>query len=321
MTHLIWHIGLGKTASTYLQTKFLQSDSFHYIGKPFVDPKVGKIHKKCFPTNRHEYIGSKYEKNLDTNSTAIEEYTKYLASLARQHQKILISDECILDTLNYDMDLNIKVLEKINEKLLLLSDIDRISIYITLRNQIDWLTSVYCYTPTIVDSFDSFVRDTLENNKFNFGKLLDYQNLIYKIDQMLTSKYELKLIPFESFKEHHTKYKSLKDFFTLEEYEKIFSEVDKPVNTTRVSGVPMVKPRERIFIARLRRLTKEKDYSAASIPNLILFLNKIYKTYLCQPKPLLLSDEARYLVSKKFSYQVEFLEKFSPEYEWKKLGY
>ena len=55
--------------------------------------------------------------------------------------------------------------------------------------------------------------------------------------------------------------------------------------------------------------------------NFILFLNKIYKTFLCRPKPLIVSEEARYLVIKKFSDQLEFLEKFSPDYEWKKFGY
>lgn len=321
MTHLIWHIGLGKTASTYLQSKFPQSHSLYYIGKPFVDPKIQKIHQKCFPTCRHEYIGSKYESELHINTNAVEEYIQYLAQLASQYNKILISDECILDTLNYDMGLNIKILEKVNEQLLKLSNIDRISIYITIRNQLDWLTSVYCYTPTINGSFDNFIRNSLENNKFNFGELLDYQNLILKIGRIFTPNCELKLIPFESFREHYSKYNSLKEFFTLEDYERIFSKVDKPVNATRVSNVPIIKPREKIFFARLRRLKKEKNYNADMFINFILFLNKIYKTFLCRPKPLIVSEEARYLVIKKFSDQLEFLEKFSPDYEWKKFGY
>ena len=135
MTHLIWHIGLGKTGSTYLQTKFPQSESLHYIGKPFIDPKVREIHKKCFPSMRHEYTDSKYENVLHINTSAIDEYIRYLAILTEQHNKLLISDECVLDSLNYDMDFNIHVLGKINAQLSEFSNIKHISIYVTIRNK------------------------------------------------------------------------------------------------------------------------------------------------------------------------------------------
>ena len=57
--NLVFHIGNGKTATTYLQNCLENTSKIYYVGKnkndEFKDPVINKIHYKLFPSYRGEY--------------------------------------------------------------------------------------------------------------------------------------------------------------------------------------------------------------------------------------------------------------------------
>ena len=106
IVNLVFHVGRGKTATSYLQKNASKIKDAIFIGrinseKYFIDPVINKIHYKLFPPYRGELLKS--FPNPSTNSyELVDKYSSALYEIIKNNKNaknIIISDDLSMKSL------------------------------------------------------------------------------------------------------------------------------------------------------------------------------------------------------------------------------
>jgi|GEM_PF-3994014 len=172
MIRFIVHGGYGKTATSFLQEKiFMELDDVLYLGKEpdgsMISDELKEHYHALFP-----FISQKKFQKLRARNSSLmiaEIGDLILEEIRRCNQEIvLLSDECIIDFMNYKAELNQLILMRLFTYLQENSDQDiEFQIMMAIRNQKDVLKSSYAYGYSLLkdrfENFEAFIRYGAEN--------------------------------------------------------------------------------------------------------------------------------------------------------------
>ena len=179
---MVFHVGFGKTATTFLQANFEHLEDTLFIGKftklneknsRFLS-SISDSHLKLFRTYRYEVVKG-FSNPSRSSADLVANYVKGLVQLVNKHQanRVIISDECIADYGNYIGEWNLFLQIAIGNLLELeLSKHGaqlKKTLCFTIRNQLDITKSMVGYSEHIPfkgvdDFFSTLIRDK-DNSK------------------------------------------------------------------------------------------------------------------------------------------------------------
>lgn len=205
---IIVHAGYGKTATTFLQQSiFSKLEDVVYVGKePYLNSELMTVHERLFSPL---YQRNEFTVRARNSYPLIREYGDLIirAMHARPNiNKVVISDENIFDYANYNVELNIYLVER------LLRYISKASgrqieskIMLSIRNQASALQSYFAYDYVLLkDRFktlDEFISYGLENTHCaSFGGYFYDEVLLELQDQFGVDS--VKFFVFEQLKEN-----------------------------------------------------------------------------------------------------------------------
>ena len=193
MNKIIFHIGYPRTGSTYLQTKiFPKISNLNFSGKPF-----NKKNSKIF----HEFE----KKIFNYDEIFFQKNKNYLAKQIKTlfNKKInLLSHEGFLRNTRFFEKKNkfykgnnySTNLRRIYQVLNLLTTRKNIFYLIFVRKQQDILPSYYSnfweseFETSKNINFSKFVEDCVNPKKYNFGKIINYNDLFNFFKQLYAKK-------------------------------------------------------------------------------------------------------------------------------------
>lgn len=159
---LLIHPGFGKTATTWLQRQvFPNLPHSLYLGKdPFASEAVQKAHDALFPPlyGTTDYRARNSSQFVSEYVAAIKEV---LAKASTSIERVVLSDECIVDYSNFNAELNLNLLRRVSEALA--SEFDETRVLFTVRNQESYLSSYF-----------AFDYENLKSRFRTFDEFMDY---------------------------------------------------------------------------------------------------------------------------------------------------
>lgn len=209
---IIFHVGLGKTGTTFLQKSLENTKDVLFLGKytnaskensfKGFDKRIGQFHHSLFRKTLRSEAVKAFSNPSRTSSLLIDQYSSALKDLIidSSKKKIVISDECIGDYVNYMGEWNIflnctrhklKKLCKTNEFKL------KTSISFTIRNQEDIIKSYFGYTSTLNDNIDEFISYGLDRPHLGWFGGLFYATNIEMIKTLAGDSWQVYVAPYE----------------------------------------------------------------------------------------------------------------------------
>ena len=203
MKKIIFHLGFPRTGTTYLQSKlFPKLKNINFLGKPF-NKKNAKIFYE-FEKKIFSYDNLYFEKRKKILEKEIKILFKDKINLI-SHEGLLRNtrfyekEHKYFKGNNYSNNLKriYRILKNIIPK-------ENIYFLIFIRKQNNLLPSYYSnfwkseYQLSKSINYTKFIRDCLETSKFNFGKIIDY-NELYDYLTSFIPKSRVKFIDYESF--------------------------------------------------------------------------------------------------------------------------
>jgi hypothetical protein len=217
---ILFHVGRGKTATTFLQKHACKIPNCLYLGKYYNHNfnflgNLNDIHYRLFPSYRRELncypnptVNSFSMTNKYVNSM-VEEWKKLSLNKKEPIDKILLSDECIQDYANYLAELNTALLGVIGK--LLEENISRLALElfnykinfkkvltITIREQSSITISAWGYSAASNSlGFKESLKYFLKKPKESFQGGLWYSESLSMSKKLLSYDWKIKMIPYE----------------------------------------------------------------------------------------------------------------------------
>ena len=234
--NLFIHPGYGKTATTLLQEKIFLNENFENLGKPH---NKLSIEKKKLISLQYKLFQPKYsfDRLYPLNlSSAVKEYTDELSNIVLNSTKesFILSDENILDRINYFGYFNIYLLKEVIDLLSLNFDIN-LKFLLTIRAQHEYLISSYAYdnfrAKKNFGSLDNFINQVLTNNAIS--EIFQFDLLVKKIKKIFNS--EILILPMEELNAFSDRYISkINNFFKININTKVISQIN--VNSINIDN-------------------------------------------------------------------------------------
>ena len=220
--NVLFHVGRGKTATSFLQSHISSIPNCLFVGKDregfrdtesFLSLELRKAHYKLFPSYRIEF--QSHSNPTVCSYFAAKSYAKIIADawLVNPVGKIIISDECISDYANYLGELNIFLIKLLYD--LIIEEIKEPSIkfcptlVLTIREQGSLLKSFYGYNFTTLKqkfpTFASFTDWVCDNPHKSIQGGSFYYECVKSYRQILNG-WKLKIVPYEILKNDADKY-------------------------------------------------------------------------------------------------------------------
>ena len=205
---LVFHIGNGKTATTYLQKHIEKIPGVLFLGKNinghFIDDEFSAAHRKLFQSYPGELVS--HYPNPSRNSYALaSEYSQLICdAIDRKNlpSHVIISDECIGDYCNYLGELNTFLVILIGNLTSERISSEGISITkhisITCRNQAEAIKSFigYSWTLSRAASVDKIALSMLSDSPHSYCGSLFYFERYMQIKAIATD-WEARITPYE----------------------------------------------------------------------------------------------------------------------------
>jgi len=206
---LVFHVGRGKTATTFIQRHAEKVSGIKYIGKlslkerneRFLKP-VSTIHYKLFERYRGE-VDFGFPSLSRNSFELVNQYVDGLVEIIKENPDetiFILSDECISDYYNYLGELytflTLAIGNLLEAKLGNDIEIEKV-LSVTIRNQADCLASIYAFSPAIGGSFKNFVGAEFKNLKTGFSSGLYYHDCLSLYQAAAGDKWTVKFTPYE----------------------------------------------------------------------------------------------------------------------------
>jgi len=206
---LIFHVGFGKTATTFIQSQFETQNNILFIGKYGQERNkrflgaIEDLHYSLFKTYRSEAI-SAFSNPSRTSSKLIDKYTEELVNLIlnSKSEYVVLSDECIADYGNYigewNLFLQIVIGNIIENRLSDLGIKVRKRISFTIREQLDVIQSLIGYSNTVnVASIDEFLLRFGSNPEEGWLGGYFYYSNIKLVEYIVDKSWDINVVPYE----------------------------------------------------------------------------------------------------------------------------
>ena len=236
MNKIIFHIGFPRTGSTYLQKKiFSKIKNINFLGKPFKN-KANILFKE-FEKDIFNYDEIFYkQKKIYLSKKIKKKFNKKVNVFS--HEGLLRNTRFFEKTHKYYKGNNYSnSLRRIYEILKLITQKKNIYFMIFVRKQVDILPSYYSnfweseYQINKKIDFEQFIGNCLDKKTFNFGKIIDYNQLFIFLS-IFISKKNIIFLSYEKF--------FLKDQKTLEKFSSVLEikkqEVDKLILQKKINS-------------------------------------------------------------------------------------
>lgn len=205
---LVFHVGMPKTATTYLQEKVKDISEVFYLGKDNQNRKkmfygnIQPLHSKLFENFRAE-IDSGFPNPTRNHYELIIQYAEEIIKAIKKQKEtkiFVISDECIVDYGNYLGELNLMLIIGIGEYIS-----NQISnkikfknvISITIRNQPSIIISLFSMKLPVRISFKEYVKRNLGDPKRGVWGAFFYSEIFSFYNSILNNNWKLVMTPYE----------------------------------------------------------------------------------------------------------------------------
>ena len=352
--NLIFHIGNGKTATSFLQ-KCLEDSGFPgYIGKTmsgqFRYPDFQKIHQELFKTYRGENINS-YPNPTRNSHDLIYKYAFAIRNFITQNKNcktFIISDECIGNYTHFLGELNVFLVIAIGNiicKELGNKALVKKVLSITCRNQVDLIQSIigYEYTLPRMKISDNLVKKMLSDPSSSYiGDLFFAKK--YNLYKQINHEWMINIVPYEVLSLERNPKKYLSKVYLLDnEQMKYFPDkllqqkVNKNSESINNQNFPILRTKgilHRIGFSltsqndhSLRIVIRKRDlfgifnYGFWWVIGKVLEKSLIRFTLFPSKKYVKLSKQCQQLIKGEFRQDNIELQKILKEYDLKKFNY
>ncbi|MGC6452975.1 MAG: hypothetical protein ACON31_03630 [Candidatus Puniceispirillaceae bacterium] len=217
---LVFHIGSSKTATTSIQSVLtnFKFPSVIYLGKLKSEANgkfcglLDQIHYDLFRPYRYEirfghgHPSRGHHELIDSYPQSIvDQILQGSYGSASKIKTIIISDECIGRYFNFNAEMNYFLIgiigTRVEQKL---NDIGFIKhdeksekvISVGIREQADWITSIYSFIPTMV-SFDAFFSRQMTSADPLFFNALKYHDQFTMLRDATDETWRINFVPYE----------------------------------------------------------------------------------------------------------------------------
>ena len=205
---IIFHVGNGKTATTFLQNLAQQVDEVFFFGKntqrPLFQPEIlNELHYELFTAYRGDQLNS-YPNPTRNSYDLIDRYATIIADTIKQNDTascFVLSDECIGDYYNYLGELNTFIIltlgNLIEERLRDAVKIEKVFSY-TIRNQLSIIESFIGYNWMLSRQLpvDNLVLELLSTPHRSYcGSLFYYKR--FKLIKTIDKSWIISIVPYE----------------------------------------------------------------------------------------------------------------------------
>ncbi|WP_299005777.1 hypothetical protein [uncultured Shewanella sp.] len=207
---LVFHVGRGKTATTFLQKIGQQLENVIFVGKFYpateksnwFSAPIKELHYKLFAPYRHEVTGG-YPNPSVNSFKLLAQYAEGLRQMIMEKPNaeiLMLSDECISDYDNFLGELNTLLIfalgNLLEEKLGNSFFVNKV-LSLTIRNQAELAASAFAYTATTGGTLSTYVDSYLMSpNRSLFGGMFYFEcYTLYKL--MVNDDWTIKLTPYE----------------------------------------------------------------------------------------------------------------------------
>jgi len=208
--NILFHVGSGKTATSWLQDKFSRLPNTVFIGK---DPWNKNFSEDPYTIHRDIFqnlYGDKIYQSINTTKK-IQRYARLIAKVVSKTSgvnNILLSDENIGNYGNYNAELNIALLaflkDAIEKEISLRSKVSESLnpiLLFTFREQVSFLQSHYSFVypllPKSQRKLDDFLEKGLEDDHTGVFGTLWYDEL-YSFYSSVLKGWSINFIPYET---------------------------------------------------------------------------------------------------------------------------
>ena len=237
---IIFHIGYGKTATTFLQKTIhenAKNNKILYLGKNFDDGfanvKLKDLFHKLFRTYRSE--SNKHEHPSHINASLLDDFIEQILILVKENKNIdtiYLSDECLGSYQEYHAELNYSYLlyigNNLKQKLLNLRIKSDCYLIQSIRNHVDMVNSSFAYAGK------KLVKGNIEKRLANYHDLF-FGHLEYSTIFTFLKKYfypwEVYFVPMELLEKKGARYFLSK--MTMKENFILSDENCKKINANR----------------------------------------------------------------------------------------
>lgn len=212
---IIFHIGYGKTATSFLQKviqKNAQNNKILYLGKNFdngfANEKIKDLYHKLFRTYRSE--SNIHEHPSHINISLLDDFIEQILILIKVNKytdTIYLSDECLGSYEQYHAELNYSYLlyigNNIKQKLFELQIKSDCYVIQSIRNHVDMVNSTFAYNGKKL--VESEIKKRLANDQDLFFGCIEYSKIFTFLERYFYS-WEVHLVPMEVLEKKGAKY-------------------------------------------------------------------------------------------------------------------
>lgn len=352
---LVFHVGMPKTATTYLQEKVKDINEVFYLGKDNKNRKkmfygsMQPIHSKLFENYRAE-VDAGFPNPTKNHYKLITKYSEEIIKAIKEKKNtktFVLSDECIVDYGNYLGELNLMLIIGIGEYISrkMSNDIKLKNIIsITIRNQPSMIMSLFSMKLPIRISFKEYVKRNLGDPKRGAWGAFFYSELCHFYKSILKSNWKLVMTPFELLDIDGDEIGYIKRVFDIETRESLKKiKLKNYINVNSSgSGKNRINYNNRYTIAGrvgfiffygsrvvANKLLKEKRFLKRTYYSLLhrlgyylLLLDRLLKKLgFSKAKELHVSEDSINLIVKLYNEDNINLKKELPEFDWHRYGY
>lgn len=206
---IVFHVGRGKTATTFLQKIAQQLENVIFAGKFYpkkdrnlFEESINSLHYQLFVSYRNEVNGG-YPNPTVNSFELLEQYAEELKNMIMDNpnaEVLVLSDECISDYANYLGELNTILIIALGNLLVEKLGTDFIvekTLSLTIRSQPEVAASAFAYTPSIGGTLTQFINSSLTFPKRSlFGGMFYFEcYTLYKL--IAKDDWDINFTPYE----------------------------------------------------------------------------------------------------------------------------
>lgn len=244
---LLFHVGYGKSASTYLQQQvFAKLPQSIYLGKNnqglMYDMDFNTLHYRLFDSlNRRDYRSRNSSRHIREYVKGIIERTKTRPLVDGGGGNLVVSNETILGFGGYNAELNVLLLRRVVNDLVdcLSGDFDMsVTVLVVFREQVDLLQSYFAYNfgnaGNRFKKIEKFIESGLElHHEDIWGSL--WIDEVHTLLRTVFSGDEILMIPYELLQDNPSQFLKTvlvdREFATVDQIEALF--ISRRVNVNR----------------------------------------------------------------------------------------